>query len=132
MTGTMSIQSHTWDSHSKQPDFQHQNKGLITTRLFKENKLETQNEFEDRTFTDLYTAKNTIEKNVGTEVVAISYPYDEYTTDAIRLAKEAGYKMAFTIHNGTNNQNSSPFELKRITADGMYSGQELIQLIESN
>ncbi|MCH4827378.1 MAG: polysaccharide deacetylase family protein [Planococcus sp. (in: firmicutes)] len=132
MTGTMSIQSHTWDSHSKQPDFQQQDRGLITSRLFTDNKLETQQESEDRTFTDLYTAKNTIEKNVGTEVVAISYPYGEYTADTIRLAKKTGYKMAFTIHTGTNTQNSSPFELKRITADGMYSGQELIQLIESD
>lgn len=132
MTGTMSIQSHTWDSHSKQPDFQQLDRGLITSPLFTDNKLETQQEFEDRTFTDLSTAKNTIEKNVGTEVVAISYPYGEYTADTIRLAKKAGYKMAFTIHNGTNTQNSSPFELKRITADGMYSGQELIQRIESD
>ncbi|MGB6407814.1 MAG: polysaccharide deacetylase family protein [Planococcus donghaensis] len=132
MVGTMSIQSHTWDSHSKQPDFQQQDRGLITSRLFTDNKLETQQEFEDRTFTDLSTAKNTIEKNVGTQVVAISYPYGEYTEDTIRLAKKAGYKMAFTIHNGTNNQYSSPFELKRITADGKYSGEELIQLIESD
>ncbi|ANU13915.1 hypothetical protein B481_1087 [Planococcus halocryophilus Or1] len=78
MTGTMSIQSHTWDSHSKQTDYQQQNRGLITSRLSNKNTLETQKEIEDRTFTDLYTAKNTSEKNVGTKVVAISYPYGEY------------------------------------------------------
>ncbi|AIY06244.1 hypothetical protein Plano_2279 [Planococcus sp. PAMC 21323] len=131
MVGTISIQSHTWDSHSKKPDSHYQSRGLITTRLFKENKLETQQEFEERTFKDLFTAKNTIEENVGTEVIAISYPYGEYTDDTIRLAKKAGYKMAFTINSGTNDRNSSLFKLKRFTADGMYSGQELIQLIES-
>lgn len=39
--------------------------------------------------------------------------------------------MAFTVNSGLNSQNSLPFELKRITANGEYSGDELITIIEA-
>ncbi len=132
MKGTMSIQSHTWDSHSKQLTIEDQSRGLITNRLHLNTGLETQQEFENRTYNDLLVAKKAIEKNVGTEVVAISYPYGEYTADTIRLAEKVGYQMAFTIHNGPNTQSSPLFELNRFTVDGNYSGEQLVQVIESN
>lgn len=131
MRGTISIQSHTWDSHSKQNNDQGQNRGLITGRMQLENGIETQKEFEGRVFEDLIAAKNAIEQNVGTQVTAISYPYGDYSTDTIRLAEKAGYKMAFTVNSGLNSQNSLPFELKRIIANGAYSGDELINIIEA-
>lgn len=132
MVGTISIQSHTWDSHSKQPNPEGQNQGLIASRILLHEEWETQQEFEKRIYTDFVASKKTIEENVGTEVTAISYPYGDYTADTIRLAEKAGYKMAFTVNSGVNSPRSAPFELKRITADGMYSGKKLIELIESH
>lgn len=132
MAGTISIQSHTWNAHSKQPNFQGNNRGLITGRMLLDTGLETQQEFEDRVYADFVASKKAIEENVGTEVTAISYPYGDYSPDTVRLAEKAGYKMAFTVNSGVNSQRSSPFELKRITANGKYSGEELIEVIESH
>lgn len=132
MKGTISIQSHTWDSHSKQNNVQLQSRGLITGPMQMENGQETQAEFEERVYADFMASKNAIEQNVGTQVTAISYPYGDYSADTIRLAEKAGYKMAFTVNSGMNSQSSLPFELKRITADGGYSGAELINRIEAN
>ncbi|WP_169823201.1 stalk domain-containing protein [Planococcus antarcticus] len=132
MAGTISIQSHTWDSHSKRPDYQGRSRGLIASPIDIDTKLETQKEFEDRVYTDLAASKKAIEKNVGTKVTALSYPYGDYTADTIRLAKKAGYKMAFTVRSGVNFSNSAPFELTRTTANGSYSGNQLIKLIESH
>ncbi|MBF6633651.1 MAG: polysaccharide deacetylase family protein [Planococcus sp. (in: Bacteria)] len=132
MKGTISIQSHTWDSHSKQNNVQLQSRGLITGPMQMENGQETQAEFEERVYADFMASKNAIEQNVGTQVTAISYPYGDYSADTIRLAEKAGYKMAFTVNSGMNSQSSLPFELKRITADGEYSGVELINRIEAN
>ena len=131
MAGTISIQSHTWDSHTKQMNFKGQNRGLIASRIHMDGKLETQKEFEDRIYTDFVASKNAIEKNLGTEVAAISYPYGDYSEDTIRLAKKAGYKLAFTVSSGVNSQSLTPYELKRITADGAYSGKKLLEVIES-
>ena len=132
MAGTMSIQSHTWDSHLKQKNFQGQQRGLIASRLKLAKGLETQEEFEARVYADFAASKNAIEKNTGTRVTAISYPYGDYTADTIRLAEKAGYKMAFTVQSGVNRQSSSPFELTRITVSGKYSGKKLIDTIESH
>lgn len=75
MAGTFSIQSHTWDSHSKQLNTKGQNRGLIASPAQFDERLETQKEFEDRIYSDFVASKNAIEKNLGTEVTAISYPY---------------------------------------------------------
>lgn len=131
MAGTISIQSHTWDSHSKQWNTKGQNRGLIASPTQIDKRLEKQKEFEDRIYTDFVASKNTFEDNLGTEVTAISYPYGDYSEDTIRLAEKAGYKLAFTVSSGVNTQSSAPFELKRITADGAYSGKKLIEVIES-
>ena len=132
MTGTMSIQSHTWDSHLKLKNFQGQKRGLIASRLQLAKGLETQEAFEERVYADFAASKNAIEKNTGAEVTALSYPYGDYTADTIRLAEKAGFKMAFTVRDGVNRQSSSPFELMRITVSGEYSGKELIETIESH
>ncbi|TWT08561.1 polysaccharide deacetylase family protein [Planococcus sp. CPCC 101016] len=131
MAGTISIQSHTWDSHSKQLNTKGQNRGVIASPTQIDKGLETQKEFEDRIYTDFMASKNAIEENLGTEVTAISYSYGDYSEDTIRLAEKAGYKLAFTVSSGVNTQSSAPFELKRITADGAYSGKKLIEVIES-
>ena len=131
MAGTISIQSHTWDAHSKKTNFQGNNRGLITGRMLLDTELETQQEFEDRVYADFVASKKAIEENVGTQATAISYPYGDYSADTTRLAEKAGYKMAFTVNSGVNSQSSLPFELKRITANGEYSGEKLIEVIES-
>lgn len=133
MQGTVMVQAHTWDSHYKKNDEHNELRGVLTGRMSIESGLETQEEFEKRVFADLLLSKKTIEEKMGYDVITLAYPYGDYSTDTIRLAQVAGYKMAFTVESGlVNRETDEHFELDRITADGAFSGEQLLAKIESS
>lgn len=132
MQGTMIIQSHTLDSHHKKRNEQNELQGVITGRMANESGVETQRDFERRVLDDLLLSKNIIEEKMGYDVVSLAYPYGEYSIDTIQLAQMAGYEMAFTVKSGlVNRTTDAHFELDRITANGAYSGDQLIAVIEA-
>lgn len=132
MQGTLMIQAHTWDSHYKKSNGQNEFKGVITGRMALELGIETQEEFEKRVFEDFLLCKKTIEEKMGYEVVSLAYPYGEYSADTIRLAQVAGYKMAFTVKSGlVNSETDADFELDRITANGAFTGEQLLAKIDA-
>lgn len=131
MQKTILVQAHTWDSHYKKANALNEYKGVITGSIATESGIETQEEFEKRVVDDFILSKKTIEEKMGYEVVSLSYPYGDYSADTIRLAQLAGYKIAFTVNPGMiNRETASRFELKRITANGAYSGEQLLAKIE--
>ena len=90
--------------------------------------LESQSEFEKRLLNDLTISKQKIEQELGKEVITLAYPYGSYSGDTIRIAKQAGYKMAFTVKEGVVNRNTATlFELKRVTASGTMTAQDLLK-----
>lgn len=124
------FQGHTNDLHYKAKNINGKFRGMITGRMHLKNKLETQKEFEARLLDDLIVSKKKIEKELGKEVITFVYPYGDYSKDTIKLAKKAGYKMAFTVKSGKVNRNHAKFyELNRITAHGNMSAKQLIQEI---
>lgn len=132
MEGTVTIQAHTWDSHHKKLDYRNEYKGVISGRLSYGVEMESQENFEKRVLEDFIVSKKTIEKKLGYEVVSLAYPYGQYSDDTIRLAQKAGYKIAFTVKSGlVNSKSAKAFELNRITANGAFTGEELLAAIES-
>ncbi|HSI68183.1 MAG TPA: polysaccharide deacetylase family protein [Planococcus sp. (in: firmicutes)] len=132
MKGTVTIQGHTWDSHHKKMDHHNEYKGVITGRSAYGLETESQADFETRVLEDFLLCKETIEEKMGYEAVSLAYPYGEYSADTIRLAQQAGFKMAFTVKSGlVNSATSKKFELNRITANGAFSGEQLLAAIES-
>lgn len=130
MEGTVTIQGHTWDSHHKKMDLHNTNKGVISGRLAYGIETESQSDFEKRVLADFVLSKRIIEEKMGYKVVSLAYPYGQYSADTISLAKKAGYKLAFTVEAGLVQKESAKlFELNRITADGAYSGEELLAVI---
>lgn len=63
---------------------------------------------------ELTRSKQVLEEILGKPVDFLAYPYGSYNEDTLKATKEAGYKMAFTIHNGIASRNTSPLELKRV------------------
>ena len=49
------------------------------------------------------------------------YPYGEYNSDTLRIMKELGIKIAFTVKRGINNHKTHSIELNRYTGDGRDS-----------
>lgn len=130
MKGTILLQGHTFDSHSKKPNGIKKMRGMIVSPLNIEGQLETQSVFEERVYQDLLKSKEIIEQKMDYDVVSIAYPFGDYSNDTIRLAKKAGYKMGFTIKKGKVDPEEDLFELNRITGDGALSGEELVNEIK--
>jgi peptidoglycan/xylan/chitin deacetylase (PgdA/CDA1 family) len=131
MNDTITIQSHTWDSHSKKKSITGKDRGLIASRVTINGKLETQKEYEERVYKDLLKSKKVIESKMGYENISIAYPYGDHSNDTVRLAEKAGYKIAFTVKKGLVQKGDNLLKLNRITADGDYSGVELVNIINS-
>ena len=132
MEGTVLIQSHTWDSHKSLMNDAGEKRGMIASRTYLNGKLETQKEYEDRVFDDFVKSRKEIEEKMGYEAISIAYPYGDYSQDTVRLAQKAGYQMGFAVKDGIVNIGDQLFELDRITGNGAYSGEELIEVIENN
>lgn len=126
------FQGHTHNYHYKGKNKSKENKGMVSGRMILPNgKLESQIHYRDRVLRDFLDSKKMIEKQLGTEVVTLAYPYGEYSEETILLAKMAGYKMAITVKSGVVGKQDDMFQLNRITASGYLTGKELIKNIES-
>lgn len=73
---------------------------------------------EDAQRAELVTSKRLLEERTGREVRALAYPFGwegTYTALTERLAREAGYRLAFTAREGVNRPGSlDPFALRRL------------------
>ncbi|MCD4781944.1 MAG: polysaccharide deacetylase family protein [Candidatus Omnitrophica bacterium] len=55
----------------------------------------------------------------GGRVKTFCYPYGEYSTDTIRVVRQAGCPCALTVQVGVNQSDTPPLELKRVEISGM-------------
>ncbi|QPC48445.1 polysaccharide deacetylase family protein [Mangrovibacillus cuniculi] len=131
MEGTILIQGHTYDSHFKGESPNGKQRGMIASRVNLNGQLETQKQFEERVYKDFVKSKELIEDKMGYNVVGLTYPYGDYSETTIKMAKKAGYEVAYTVKSGVVNKlNSLPYELNRITADGSFTPEKLLKVIE--
>lgn len=130
-SGYIDIQSHTYNSHYKVAN---KNGGkkypVLTTKLWLNNQLETQEQYEARIRNDLQLAKNTIENEVGNEVTSIAFPYGAYNDSVIRIAQEENYKLMYTINRGVTYPKSNPDKIHRINVPAHYTGADIVRDIQ--
>ena len=67
---------------------------------------------------ELQISKKLIEEKIGKEVKSVAFPvggYEHFHAESPGLAKEEGYKLAFSFHTGVNPiQKINAFDIKRI------------------
>lgn len=63
--------------------------------------------------TEVTQSKSHIEEVIGEPVVALAYPYGNYDEFVMSAAREAGYRLAFSIDRGAADADSDPFRLPR-------------------
>lgn len=86
-------------------------------------------------YEELYTSKQTIEKNLNTKVQAISFPHGSYNQEVIRIAQEAGYRFMLTSNIECVYLNSFQGNfavLGRIAMTNKMDLNKLIKIIEYN
>ncbi|MCR6545557.1 polysaccharide deacetylase family protein [Dehalobacterium formicoaceticum] len=136
-SGVIDIQSHSHESHY---NFLVQNeetgewleKPALTNRLFLEDKRESLDQYEKRIREDLLQSKQLIEKNIGTEAVAIAYPYGAHSKAVRYLTKDSGFQLGFITKEGFNSLKTDPFQLKRFNVFGDYSVEKLLSLVDGS
>ncbi|MGE7910083.1 polysaccharide deacetylase family protein [Lysinibacillus xylanilyticus] len=131
MKDYITIQSHTWNSHYKLQSFSGGMKGAIYGRSYINGKLETQKEYEERVKKDFNLSRKIIKEKLGYEPIALSYPFGTNSEDAMKLAKDVGFKMAFVIKNKGVTMGDNVYALSRITVNGNETGAELIKKLQN-
>jgi len=66
---------------------------------------------------ELMESKKIIKQNTKIDPASLCYPNGDYDKETIEIAKEAGYKIAFSSNFGRNTKNISPYLIQRIGAN---------------
>ena len=108
--------------------------------LKNENRFETEDEFKNRTTTDLSNSKNSLEGSFGKQVLGFAYPFSDYGEDTINfpgsekiIYDEIGALYPLTFYQSrasdgdTFNYPSNSFMVKRTEPAANWSGEKLLQ-----
>jgi len=77
-------------------------------------------------YKEIVMAKETLEKDFGLKVNAISYPIGNYSNRDIEIARQSGHQCGVTVDYGFNTIDSDPFRMKRISANDTDNIDELV------
>jgi peptidoglycan/xylan/chitin deacetylase (PgdA/CDA1 family) len=83
---------------------------LNLTRLGKGQSLV---QLQERVRREIETSGQTLEEKLGQPAVGLAYPYGNYDEFAMRVAREAGFRVAFSIDPGVVDRQSHPYRLPR-------------------
>ena len=80
----------------------------------------TAEQYADYLKNELVNSKDIIETNLAIKVLAIAYPYGNYSTEVEEMCKTAGYEAAFTVNPQKRSRiHRRPYTLGRYAIDGL-------------
>ena len=74
---------------------------------------ETELEFMTRVKTELYGSKKIIDQKLGQDTLILAYPFGYYDQRSVKVARDAGYRMAVSVKRGGNPFYINPLSLRR-------------------
>ncbi|WDP92890.1 MAG: polysaccharide deacetylase family protein [Desulfobacter sp.] len=83
------------------------------SNLIVRDKGETREAFLKRRKKEIFLSKQIIDKKLNQETRFFSFPYGKYDSGIIKMAHQAGYKLAVTVDRGSNPFFTNPLALKR-------------------
>jgi peptidoglycan/xylan/chitin deacetylase (PgdA/CDA1 family) len=75
---------------------------------------------------EIFESKTQLENILKKQIVAISYPFGDYSEREIELCKQSGYKCGITVDYGFNTIFTNPFKLKRLNVNDTDNLDEFI------
>lgn len=84
---------------------------------------ESEDERRKRVYEELYLSRLTIEKKLGYESKAISWPWGHFDDFSIKIAEEVGYKIGFSIRSGSVTRGMNPYKLRRLKVEAWAPAQ---------
>ncbi len=92
------------------------NKRVIHWQKLREikSRFETVKEWKKRAKSDLEQSIYLVETNLGTKSEHLAWPFGEYNSDSIELAKALGFRSCYTTNFGKINGKCNPYEIPRV------------------
>lgn len=132
MSDLVTIQSHTWNLHRKIKSKNGIEIGQIAAPQLKDNKeYETLEEYISKITTDIKKAQDIILEKMGYPSIIISFPYGEYSKEAISVITQLGASFAVSVNQGQSLNVDNLMVINRLVVNGNWSGEELLEKIES-
>lgn len=119
--GLIAFGSHTDALHAKVDG-----KALLTGKLIKDGKEETDQEYSRRILDDTRASIRKIDELVPEHTDTMAYPFGIYNEKAVQLVREAGIKYAFTILPRMATRKADPLRIPRINAGSPYISPEVL------
>ena len=83
------------------------------SNLIAKEEGETDEAFLNRRKKEIFLSKQIIDKKLNQNTLFFSFPYGKYDSQTIKMADQAGYKLAVTVDRGGNPFFSNPLALRR-------------------
>lgn len=105
----MSFYSHTFHSHAYRPV---NDRGFLRptltrkTYLKKEERKETDEEYEERVRQDLVKAEKVLKKELGNANSLLAFPFGAYNGKVLEICRELDIPITFTVRPGINGRNN--------------------------
>lgn len=96
------------------------------THLLRKQKGESDAEWKDRIRSEIVTAGDAIEENLGTSTNLFAYPYGEYNSEVLEIVEELGY-VGLGQQSGPMGKNSNFLVLPRFPMSGAYSDLDSVR-----
>lgn len=121
-SGLIEIQAHTYDLHqlvaTESAASPLRPAVLAPAWMPAAGRLETEAEYRSKLRTDFRQARETIERELGHSPDILAWPYGAYSTTALELGREAGFRSFVTLRSGMNQAGDSPLIIRRINVEG--------------
>ena len=126
--GIIDVQSHTFDMHQLASYGYSGRDGVLRMEG------ESDEDYRQALLSDTEAFRQRRGNRVGTELLALAYPFGYYSEEADALLKEAGYAVTCTIDERPNylsvHNGSCLRMMGRVNVTDWISGQELVQLLQ--
>lgn len=132
-SGLVDIQSHSHAGHNYiVKDNKGGEGGFLAYRIYdsKTNGYEDPESYRKRVFDDLLSSIPIIQKYTGVAPDTLCFPFGQYNSRLVEIAKEAGFKYFVTTQYGYNKENSKNIFIYRIrSGDAKLNSEKLKQNI---
>jgi len=126
MQSHVTVQSHTFNSHSKTKGPKGREVGMIATPMNVDGQWETDTQYWIRIGKDFLAAEKLMKEKVGYGSYIFSYPYGQFSEITKKVLEQMEIPLAVTIQKDIATSASDVYAIPRIIVNGNWSGQQLL------
>jgi biofilm PGA synthesis lipoprotein PgaB len=105
-----SFYSHTYDQHhylpTEEKDIPVQHMLVHPMYLTEDKRIESPDEYKKRIKNDIALANVVLNEKLGPQPRLLAFPYGDYTSTVLEVAKEVGVELVFNAQDGINDRNT--------------------------